>query len=295
MRPAADAEAVTVTAELCARARRRARQPREAAARPLQPDPERDPPHAARRQRHRACRVEIGDAIEIEVADTGTGIAGEHRARVFEPFYRADGARHAPSGAGPRPRGLARDRRGPRRVDLAGGRDRRHARALPPAGEQPGAGARVTHRLRGRQCRTLRALEMRHESRCLRPDERCRRQRGRRLQAFGGRFAVPVGALQHRRTRDRCAASSLAELDRPQRRRPLAARGQRGQRRAVAVRGEAGRARAHRPRRFGRQPADERRDQRHPRLRAQQRHPEPRGVQGRRRPAGRARGLGPAR
>ena len=37
--------------------------------------------------------VGIGDAIEIEVADTGTGIAGEHRARVFEPFYRADGAR----------------------------------------------------------------------------------------------------------------------------------------------------------------------------------------------------------
>ena len=35
----------------------------------------------------------IGDTIEIEVADTGTGIAGEHRARVFEPFYRADGAR----------------------------------------------------------------------------------------------------------------------------------------------------------------------------------------------------------
>jgi signal transduction histidine kinase len=41
----------------------------------------------------------IGDAIEIEVADTGIGIAGEHRARVFEPFYRADDAR-TDAGAG---------------------------------------------------------------------------------------------------------------------------------------------------------------------------------------------------
>jgi signal transduction histidine kinase len=41
----------------------------------------------------------IGDAIEIEVADTGVGIAGEHRARVFEPFYRADDAR-TDAGAG---------------------------------------------------------------------------------------------------------------------------------------------------------------------------------------------------
>ena len=41
----------------------------------------------------------VGDAIEIEVADTGLGIAREHRRRVFEPFYRADGARSA-GGAG---------------------------------------------------------------------------------------------------------------------------------------------------------------------------------------------------
>jgi signal transduction histidine kinase len=41
----------------------------------------------------------IGGAIEIEVADTGSGIAGEHRARVFEPFYRADASR-TDAGAG---------------------------------------------------------------------------------------------------------------------------------------------------------------------------------------------------
>jgi signal transduction histidine kinase len=41
----------------------------------------------------------IGNTIEIEVADTGAGIPGEHRPRVFEPFYRADGAR-SDGGAG---------------------------------------------------------------------------------------------------------------------------------------------------------------------------------------------------
>ena len=40
----------------CARRWRLARQPRAAAARAVQPDPERDPPHAARRQRHRPRR-----------------------------------------------------------------------------------------------------------------------------------------------------------------------------------------------------------------------------------------------
>ena len=49
----------------------------------------------------------------------------------------------------------------------------------------------------------------------------------------------------------------LAELDRPQRRRTLAARGQRGQRRAVALRGGARTGSAHRPRRFGSQSADD--------------------------------------
>jgi signal transduction histidine kinase len=38
-------------------------------------------------------------AIEIEVADTGSGIGADERPRVFEPFYRADGSRSG-GGAG---------------------------------------------------------------------------------------------------------------------------------------------------------------------------------------------------
>jgi signal transduction histidine kinase len=41
----------------------------------------------------------VGAGVEIEVADTGTGIATEQRERVFEPFFRGDAARQAP-GAG---------------------------------------------------------------------------------------------------------------------------------------------------------------------------------------------------
>ncbi len=40
----------------------------------------------------------VTDAIEVEVADTGTGIAPEERPHVFAPFYRADS--DASSGAG---------------------------------------------------------------------------------------------------------------------------------------------------------------------------------------------------
>jgi signal transduction histidine kinase len=41
----------------------------------------------------------VDGAVEVEVADTGAGIPADARERVFEPFFRADAARHDP-GAG---------------------------------------------------------------------------------------------------------------------------------------------------------------------------------------------------
>ena len=41
----------------------------------------------------------VDGGVEIEVADTGTGIADDQRERVFEPFYRGDASRQTP-GAG---------------------------------------------------------------------------------------------------------------------------------------------------------------------------------------------------
>jgi signal transduction histidine kinase len=42
---------------------------------------------------------DVDGGVEIEVADTGTGIAPDQRQRVFEPFFRADASRTQP-GAG---------------------------------------------------------------------------------------------------------------------------------------------------------------------------------------------------
>ena len=47
----------------------------EGPARAVQPDPERDPPHARRRQRHGGRRGPTASTVEVEVADTGVGLA----------------------------------------------------------------------------------------------------------------------------------------------------------------------------------------------------------------------------
>jgi len=42
---------------------------------------------------------DVEGGVEIEVADTGAGIAAEHHERIFEPFFRGDASRQSP-GAG---------------------------------------------------------------------------------------------------------------------------------------------------------------------------------------------------
>ena len=97
MRVQAEVKGVAVS-RMCLGTEPRPGQPGEAPARALQPDPERHPPHSGRRQRRR--RAEPGaDGIEVEVADSGDGIAPEERDRVFTAFYRG-GADAARTGAG---------------------------------------------------------------------------------------------------------------------------------------------------------------------------------------------------
>jgi signal transduction histidine kinase len=92
MRPAADASAVTVQAEFdCAPAAARANPERlqRVLFNLIQNAIRHTPPDGSVKVRAQS----IGDAIEIEVADTGRGIAREHRQRVFEPFFRVESSR----------------------------------------------------------------------------------------------------------------------------------------------------------------------------------------------------------
>jgi signal transduction histidine kinase len=98
MRPAAEAEEVTVTAELDASivaAHGNPEKLQRVLFNLIQNAIRHTPPDGSVTVRAES----VGGGIEIEVADTGSGIDGEHRTRVFEPFYRADGAR-SDGGAG---------------------------------------------------------------------------------------------------------------------------------------------------------------------------------------------------
>jgi signal transduction histidine kinase len=93
MRPAAEADGVTVATDLSGAPLMAARANPQKLQRVLfnliQNAIRHTPPDGSVTVRAES----VADGVEIEVADTGPGIAGEHRARVFEPFYRADGAR----------------------------------------------------------------------------------------------------------------------------------------------------------------------------------------------------------
>ena len=98
MRPAAEADGVTVIAELdasIAAARANPEKLQRVLFNLIQNAIRHTPPDGSVTVRAES----VGDGVEIEVADTGAGIAGEHRPHVFEPFYRADGAR-SDAGAG---------------------------------------------------------------------------------------------------------------------------------------------------------------------------------------------------
>ena len=56
--------------------------------------------------------VEQGDGICITVADSGSGIAPEQMAAIFEPFFRADPSRQRASGGVGLGLALAAERRG---------------------------------------------------------------------------------------------------------------------------------------------------------------------------------------
>jgi signal transduction histidine kinase len=99
MRPSADAGAVVVRAELrppLAAFNGNAEQLQRVLFNLIQNAIHHTPPDGS--VTVRAQDVE-GGGVEIEVADTGSGISAEARGRVFDPFFRADSARSEP-GAG---------------------------------------------------------------------------------------------------------------------------------------------------------------------------------------------------
>ena len=98
MRPAADAEYVVVRAELqgaVGASRGNHEQLQRVLFNLIQNAIRHTPPDGSVTVRAEG----VDGGVEIEVADTGSGIDRDARARVFEPFFRADASRHAP-GAG---------------------------------------------------------------------------------------------------------------------------------------------------------------------------------------------------
>jgi signal transduction histidine kinase len=98
MRPAAEASAVAVSARLdCAltAARANPEQLQRVLFNLIQNAIRHTPPDGSVTVSAEA----VADGIAIEVADTGDGIAAEHRERIFDPFYRADPSRRD-TGAG---------------------------------------------------------------------------------------------------------------------------------------------------------------------------------------------------
>jgi signal transduction histidine kinase len=98
MRPAADAGSVAVVAELAdglSAPRGNPEQLQRVLFNLIQNAIRHTPPDGSVTVR----AEDVDGGVEVEVADTGGGIAVEARDRVFEPFYRADAARHEP-GAG---------------------------------------------------------------------------------------------------------------------------------------------------------------------------------------------------
>jgi signal transduction histidine kinase len=101
MRPHADSGAVAVRAELAPRLDAARANPRADPARAVQPHPERDPPHAPDGSVVVRVAAATGDAIEIEIADSGPGVADDERDRVFDPFFQGgDRASRSDGGAG---------------------------------------------------------------------------------------------------------------------------------------------------------------------------------------------------